>query len=158
MFGSYSDTGHNYSKWFYAKKGTEDNAELSRWKCEIVMIPTNAPNRPTLLTNFAAFVAKRKLCALLKSDYYGCQYDKPSKKDHTCLEPWEDSVEEHFDKVKATHQEFKEDYRKVLDILELLYHAYEGDVKDENVKALVTQNVILDDFVTLFTEVMDIKK
>ena len=88
------------------------------------------------------FVAKRKLCALLKSDCYGCQYDKSSQKDHTCLEPWEDSVEEHFDKVKATPEEFKEDYRKVLNILGLPYYAYEGDVEDETVNALVTQNVI----------------
>ena len=79
MFGSYSDTDDNYSKWFYTKKGAEDYAELSGWKCEIVMIPTYAPNRPTLLTNFAAFVAKRKLCALLKSDCYGCQYGKSRK-------------------------------------------------------------------------------
>ena len=61
MFGSYSDTGDNYSKWFYTKKGAEDYAELSGWKCEIVMIPTYAPNRPTLLTIFAAYVVKRKL-------------------------------------------------------------------------------------------------
>ena len=96
-------------------------------------------------------------CALLESNCYGCQYDKSSQKDHTCLEPWENSVEEHFDKVKATPEEFKEDYRKVLDVLGLPYYAYESDVETETDKALVTQNVIPDDFVSIFTEVMDSK-
>ena len=118
-----------------------------------------APNRHILLTNFAAFVTRKRLPELLEIKCYGCQYDKPSQTEHTCLEPWEESVQHHFDKVQATPEEFRGDYIKVLDVLGLPYYACEVDVdvEDETVKALLTQNVIPDDLLSLFTEVLNSK-
>ena len=84
---------------------------------------------------------------------YGCQRDRHSQKDDTCLEPWEEVVQESYKESVVKLDDCLLDLKKVGDKLGVRYDFSNVNVKNDDLEHLVLKNCLNGELVALFHKI-----
>ena len=108
-----------FPKSFYTEEGAKSYASSLPGVCTVVKKTVTAPDGNSMVHNAKAYLMRNKLKNLLKEVCYGCQYDRPSQIEHSCLESLEDSVDKYYGKFEIGSDELKDFLNKVMDKLQM---------------------------------------
>ena len=152
MYGYCCDSMDHNPKWFYTREAAEKFGEQEGWDFTIVSMNVPAPDRNALVLQFLAYKTKAEILKRVTEDCYGCQYDRPSQTEHPCLEPWNDIVEEYYEKNAVKLSNILDDLNKLQNLLGLTYNFHDLTVKDEDMKNILKKSYYQEEFVSLFQE------
>ena len=79
-------TEHGSPKSFLSKTSLKQHAEEEGWPYSITEKKVPAPDKQKLVKLVRAYMTEMKATELVREHCYGCQYDMPGQRDHTCLE------------------------------------------------------------------------
>ena len=86
-------TEHHAPKWFFSRTSLKDYAEKEGWPYQITEKNVPAPDKQRLCQLVRVHMTKNQLSDLVKEHCYGCQYNMPGQRDHSCLE---EDVEQNY--------------------------------------------------------------
>ena len=84
---------HQSPKSLFSKTALKDYAEQEGWPYTITEKKVPAPDKQKLLRLIRAYMTQKRVSALVREHCYGCQYDMPGQRDHSCLE---EDVEQNY--------------------------------------------------------------
>ena len=96
MYVCYSKSLDNNPNRFYTRSAAEKYGKLNGWDYDTVLLDVQTPSKEVLVMQFLAFKTREHIIKRMTDLCYGCQRDRHSQKDHTCLEPWEEVVQQSY--------------------------------------------------------------
>lgn len=139
-------TEDELTKVFLSKSSLKEYAEERGLPYRITKKKQPAPNKGELIQLVRAYMTEKRLADLITEHCYGCQYDMPGQRDHTCLE--EDAGENYKHLIRLTG--VFENVSKVATALDLDPKLYEPE---EDSKVAVWKK-IPEDYNILFKEIL----
>ena len=84
---------HGSPKSFFSKTSLKQYAEQEGWPYTITEKMAPAPDKQKLVRLVRAYMTQKAASDLVREHCYGCQYDMPGQRDHSCLE---EDVEQNY--------------------------------------------------------------
>ena len=137
-------TEDQLTKAFFSKSSLKDYTEKQGLPYCLVEEKLKAPDKNELIQLIRAYMTKKMLSDLVTEHCYGCQYNMPGQKDHSCLE--EHAEENYHHLVRLTGVD--ENVTKVAKALGLNPELYK--VKEECIAAVLKN--VPEDYHCLFRE------
>ena len=139
-------TEHQPPKLFFSKRSLKDYAEKQGLPYRVTEKKVPAPDVQTLTHLLRAYMTEKKLSELVTEHCYGCQYDMPGQRDHSCLE--EDASENYKHLIALT--DVSQKVCKVAEALGLDPKLYQpkGDLSTP------VQEAVPEDYSILFQETL----
>ena len=145
-FAYYCDGQESYPKWFFTESSLINYGEKPGESYKIVSSTTPAPTKEDLCEKVAAYLTQKYVSELIKEDCYGCQYDRPSQHDHTCLE--EDIEKDYLPRVNLKN--LREAFNKTVERLGLPKEVY--SFPETEVQPVL--KTLTDDYTGLFKDIL----
>ena len=141
-----------FPKSVYTEEGAKSSASSLPGVCTVVKKTVIAPDESSMVQNAKAYLMRNKLKHLLKEDCYGCQYDRPSQIEHSCLE----SLDKYYGKCDIGPDELQDFLNKVMNKLQMT--SFRGLILDHKpdegkVLAALKEDNIPEIWTELFSEI-----
>ena len=137
---------HQSPKSFFSKTALKDYAEQEGWPYTITEKNVPAPDKQKLIRLVRAYMTQKTASDLVREHCYGCQYDMPGQRDHSCLE--EDVERNYLHLISLSN--VAENVEKVAKILGLQEAEY-APLEETTLPVLET---IPEDYKLLFRETL----
>ena len=108
-------TEHGSPKSFFSKTSLKQYTEQEGWPYTITEKKTPDPDKQKLVRLVRAYMTQKTASDLVREHCYGCQYDMPGQRDHSCLE--EDAEQNYLHLIALSN--VAENIEKVAKILGL---------------------------------------
>ena len=137
---------HGSPKSFFSKTSLKQYAEQEGWPYTITEKKAPAPDKQKLVRLVRAYMTQKAASDLVREHCYGCQYDMPGQRDHSCLE--EDAEQNYLHLISLSN--VAENVEKVFKILGLQEVEY-APLEETTLPVLET---IPEDYKLLFRETL----
>ena len=137
---------HGSPKTFFSKTSLKQYAEQEGWPYTITEEKAPAPDKQKLVRLVRAYMTQKTASDLVREHCYGCQYDMPGQRDHSCLE--EDAERNYLHLISLSNM--AGNVEKVAKILELREAEY-APLGETTLPVLET---ISEDYKLLFRETL----